>query len=397
MTTPYLTESASAASSPAGTSILKYSMEENSFDVTWKEVKNVSGYQIQYADNRFFLNAKTKTIDDVSTTSCTVSTDSISPCYFRIRTYLKREDSAAAYSGWALSGNCKVSKEAIINQLNVGSKPFELTSASRQSIGKYDTLQGGCAYKDTGWFILYNRKVSKCKIAKVDLNTMKIIKVSGVLKISHGNCMSYNPSTNKLVVAHGPKQYKKVSIVDPTKLTVTKCVTLRLSAKTPGASKKYARKFKGVTSLTYNAEKKTYVGRVRGYNHLVMYNSNLKPVKYIRLKYGTKQLYQSIDSFDNYILVAQSPNKYGKYNQILVYDWNGNYQSTVKLSKRYELETVFHSNGQLYAGYYTSYYKTYYLDRFKIKVYKGKKSKIKTIFKYSKLMRENFIFKVTDL
>ena len=397
MTAPCVAEPVSAASAPAKTKILEYSITDTSLDLRWQEVSGVTGYQIEYADNRFFLGAKRKTIASKSTGSYHANLDESTLCYIRIRTYITDKNKRTTYSAWVSSSNCNVSKEAIINQINSGSKPFELTSAARQSIGKYDTLQGGCAYKNTGWFILYNRKVSRCKIVKVDMKTMKVLQVSRDMPISHGNSMTYNPHSNVLVVAHGPNKYRKVSVINPSKLKIINTVNLKVSSSTPGITKKYARKFKGITSIAYNADKKLYVGRVKGYNHLLMLNSSLKPVKYIRLKYGTKQLYQGICSFDNKILVAQSPNKYGRYNQVLVYDWNGNYQSTVRFCKRYELETVFQNNGELYAGYYTSYYKTYYLEGFRIKVYKGRKDKIKTLFKYTKLMRENYLFKVTDL
>ncbi|MBQ9179362.1 MAG: hypothetical protein IJ132_01010 [Firmicutes bacterium] len=382
---------------PASTSITKYSITKTYFTVNWKKVDKVSGYQIQYCMDRFFLNPTTVKVEDPSVTSKRVSLKSFSPCYIRVRTYKTTADKTL-YSSWAVSGNTKVSKEAIIVRVTKpDGKEFELRSAAKQKMKKYDTLQGGCAYGDYGWFILYNRNVNKCKLAKVKMKTMEVVKVSGVLAVSHGSSVAYNPNTKELAVCHGPYNYKKVSIIDPNTLAVKSTVTLSLPTGTKGATKKQCRNFSGITALTYNNEHKVYVARLKAQGNLVYFNSKFKAVKYVKLSYYGGQMYQGIESIGDYNLVSSSPYRGGKYNKITVYDWKGKYQSTVRLCKRYEVETIFHRDKALYAGYYRSCYKTYYLDKWKIKVYKGKKTKIKTRLKYSTLVRDNYIFKVTDL
>ncbi len=70
--------------------------------LTWRKVtKQTSGYQIQYADNAKFKDAKTFTIPKNTTTKHTIKDLKFSSkCYFRIRTY-KKTDKKKYYSEWS--------------------------------------------------------------------------------------------------------------------------------------------------------------------------------------------------------------------------------------------------------------------------------------------------------
>ena len=393
---PLVGNKAYASSGVSSTSVKKNAVSGSSLNIAWKKVSSASGYQIQYANNRLFLNYRTVTVTKGSATHKTINKGSMTLCYSRVRAY-KSNNGKRTYSNWALSRNCSISKEATINRMTKSGKTFELRAAAKQTIGKYDTLQGGCTYGSTGWFILYNRKVSKCKLVKMNMKTMKVTKVSQILSVSHGSDVAYNPDTKQLVVVHGPSNYKRVSVVDPKTLKIKRNLSITLSSSTSGSSAKRARKFKGVTAMAYNTKHNVYVARLKSQSNIVLYDKNFKPIRYIKLSKYDKQLYQGMDSYDDYILISQSPNKNGRYNIISVYNWNGKYLSKIRLSRSYELETIFHRNGKLYAGYYRSYYKTYYLDKFRIKVVNGKKNKVKTWLKYTKFMRDNYFYKVTNL
>ena len=382
---------------PPATSISDYSVSKTSLKVNWKPVQDVTGYQIQYCTDRFFLSPKTVNVADPAASSKTIAIKNLNPCYIRLRTYRTKE-SSTLYSSWAVSNNIKTSKEAIIVRVTKpNGKEFELRSDAGQKVRKYDTLQGGCTYGDTGWFILYNRNVNKCKLVKVDMNQMKVTKVSSILNVAHGNSVAYNPNTKEVAICHGPYAYKKVTVVHPDSLAVKRTVTLSLPTGTAGATKSQCRKFQGITALAYNNEHKVYVARAKVQGNLIYFDNNFKAVRYLKLNVYGGQMSQGVDSIGDYNLVSWSPNKGGRYNKIVVYDWNGKYLSTVRLCRRYEVETIFHRDGALYAGYYRSYWKTYYLDKWRIRVYKGKRYKIKKKLRYSRLVRDNYIFKVTDL
>ncbi|MDO5156502.1 MAG: fibronectin type III domain-containing protein [Eubacteriales bacterium] len=59
--------------------------------LTWKKASKVDGYQIQYATNSKFKNAKTKTIGRASNNSCTLEKLSSKTYYVRIRSYVNKE------------------------------------------------------------------------------------------------------------------------------------------------------------------------------------------------------------------------------------------------------------------------------------------------------------------
>ena len=86
------------------------------------------------------------------------------------------------------------------------------------------------------------------------------------------------------------------------------------------------------------------------------------------------------------------PNKYSKD---VVDNINGYFD------KGYEIENIFHTGKQFYAGFYRSYYKAYYTKE-KQKVKKKVNGKIKTVtktvkIKHRKLMRDNYIYSLTNL
>lgn len=87
---------------PKGTKISKLSKGSKSFKVTWKKQKTqTTGYQIQYATNKQFSKAKTKTIKKNKTTSVKISKLKKKRTYYvRIRTY-KTVDGRKYYSSWS--------------------------------------------------------------------------------------------------------------------------------------------------------------------------------------------------------------------------------------------------------------------------------------------------------
>ncbi len=393
--------SISYADTVKATEVTKYSVSGTTLSVAWKEVSDVDGYQIQYAGNRFFNKAESVTVNDGELTSKEIKKVSIKNPYVRVRAFTKDDEDNKTYSKWAHSSNCRMNKTATKTAIKASSKKnakkLEIRKLSGQKMQKFDTMQGAVAYGSTGWYIMYDRVKSKCRIAKINLKTKKLIKVSPDLNISHGNDIAYNSDRKQLVVAHGAPNYKLVSFVDPNTLTIQKTVSLTLPKGTPGATDSNCNNFEGITAIAYNTNHKMYVARLKSQGHIVQYDENLNAVKYVRLDKKDNYLFQGMDSYSEYMLVVQSPGNGGKENIISVYDWDGKYMSRVSLGSTYELENVYHRNGNFYAGFYRSYYKTVYVDGWTIKVTYGKKNKVKTKLKTTKLLRDNYIYKLTNL
>ena len=79
----------------------------------------------------------------------------------------------------------------------------------------------------------------------------------------------------------------------------------------------------------------------------------------------------------------------------MIYDWDGNYISSMNVKKGYEIENLFHIGNQYYVTFYHSYYKTYY-KRVKKKVMVKGKPKIRKVKQKMKVFqRDNFVYKMS--
>ena len=95
---------------PKGTTVTKAtSPKSKQIKVTWKkQTTQTTGYQIQYAKNSSFSNAKKKTVSKNKTTTKTLTKlTSKKKYYVRIRTY-KTVNGKKYYSSWSKAKSCKV-------------------------------------------------------------------------------------------------------------------------------------------------------------------------------------------------------------------------------------------------------------------------------------------------
>lgn len=383
---PLQTETAQAATVKAP--VLKtVTHSGSSLDITWKKVKDAAGYKIQYAENRLFIHAKTVNISDGLRTSASLGASYGGTYYVRIRA-CKLVDEKLKWSSWTLSENATTNKTVKKSLVRKTLRKFELRRAAEQAVPGYDTLQGSCYGKGYVYYILENRNVNsygaRCKIVKVKLSNRKVAKVSGALKLSHGNDITYDTKRDRLVVAHSTPVPKKISIVNPKTLRVTGTRTIEISKKLyklPRPSSdpnKYYRKYNGFGNIAYNAKHDQYVCCLRGetFHHLLFLDGNFEPVRFQYVGTMAKQMLQGTDSFGDYVLVAQSYGYGYTGNNVLVYDWDGNFISKLNLGNKKELESIFRVGTTYYAGFYTSFYK--------YKIGKG-----------NVLQRDNYLYEVT--
>jgi hypothetical protein len=237
-------------------------------------------------------------------------------------------------------------------------KTFDLRKESRQILYLYDTLQGACANDGYGYFTLYNRSVEKCKIVKVDLADMDVVKVSKPLPVYHANNLTFNTKKNLIVATCCKVKDKRAVFIDPETLMVKykKDIKLKASKKIP---KSVVRSYKGFTAIAYNEKHDCYVGRLRGNNNVIIFNGNMKPVKYVELK-GKKTwlLNQGMESVGNCIYDVRSFKGSHKYNSVTIHTLSGKYVGKMNFSygkdPGRELECLFHDGNQFYVGFYRS-------------------------------------------
>lgn len=98
---------------PKATSIKKISSSKNDFEVKWKKVSGVKGYQIQYTTDKNFEHIiKTKTVKKDKSTSTTVKKlKSKKTYYVRVRTYKASKvngKTVKVYSSWSKIKSVKI-------------------------------------------------------------------------------------------------------------------------------------------------------------------------------------------------------------------------------------------------------------------------------------------------
>lgn len=97
---------------PKATKIKKVAAKEAGFNVCWKAITKITGYQIQYATNNSFKDAKKKTIS-ANNLSKTISNLAIQKRYYvRIRTY-KNANGTKYYSAWSEVTSIKTKRREV--------------------------------------------------------------------------------------------------------------------------------------------------------------------------------------------------------------------------------------------------------------------------------------------
>lgn len=391
--------------SPQFTSIKKKS---KTMTVKWSRIAGAKGYTVQISKNSAFFGKKTKTVKGEASLSATFTSLSKSANYcVRVKAYGNPVYSTQ-YSMWAPSYFTSATKRASMSRLMykykvkkkedkkadsntkvkgastvkakkakkkskyiVKTKPFELRGRAKQAMGKYDTMQGGCSDGKYMYFVLLNKQNKRCKITKVKISTKKVVKVSKPLKLNHGNGLAYNPDTKRLIVAHADGNPKALTEINRSTLKKIKTHTVQAPSTLQGATVSQLKAYNGFSSIAYSPKKNVYVGLLYGSHNVALLDSNFKMIRYITLSKKKNQVYQCIEVAGDSILVGQSFESSSQpYNIIITYDWNGNYVTTTRLQKSFELENVFVAGAKVYAGFYRSYTK-------------GKK-----------FMRDNYVYRV---
>lgn len=205
--------------------------------------------------------------------------------------------------------------------------------------------QGGCS-DGTYFYQLLITKQDKsdennneCKIVKVDLKTGTHSKTSGVLPLNHANDVTYNSKLNCLVVCHNAPNRTTLSYVDVNTLKITKTFQIDYE----------------IYCIDYNASTDRYVVGLSGGQTFRILDGSFKAVGKVHMPVDeTKDhVTQGVGSDDEFIYFALY--KSGIKCVITVFDWDGNYVSTLHLDdtakdsvQGREIETVSVVNGEIY-------------------------------------------------
>lgn len=372
-------------------------LSKTSYQVTWKKNAQATGYQLQYSQSSLFTSKKTVTVKQNATVKQKLKGLTKGKTYYvRVRAYLKK-DGKTYYSAWSHSSNVRSTKSLSLSIGKKKSKVFELRAQAKQAMYGYDTVQGSCTDGKYAYFCLYNRKVEKCKIAKVRLSDLKVTKVSKALGVAHGNDIAYDSKRKRLAVVHTTVNAKRISLVSPSSLKVTQTVDVSVPKGLAGATDSQRKAVSGLSGIAYSAKRDQYVVLLGKSHDFLVLDGDFRPVRYCAANGKNRQVYQGIDATDDYIVVGQSRSDGAKPNYLLIYTWEGSYLATVRLKQGDELESVFHIGSKWYASVYRSYRKVSYVNQKRTVIVKGKRKVVRERVRQSKFLRDNYLYRIKGL
>ena len=129
---------------------------------------------------------------------------------------------------WGASGKTKAASMDLIRK---DGRAFDFRTEAGQKLYGYDTLQGACADSGYAYLTLYDRTVERCRIVKVDLKKLCVVKVSAPLPIYHGNNLTFNTKKGLLLATCCRVKGKRAVFIHPGSLTVAGVKDIRLTKK----------------------------------------------------------------------------------------------------------------------------------------------------------------------
>ena len=194
---------------------------------------------------------------------------------------------------------------------------------------EYVVAQGCCSDGEYVYGVIRKSDDSGAIIRKHKLSDGSYVATSEELFLGHGNDLTYDSKNDRIVCARGQSLGDVLIFIDPHTLTITGSVELDTKA---GA-------------ITYN-EKTDCYAISRGGKTLDILNSDFEIIASYQRTDQTGYTAQGMGSDDHYLYFPMSFKD--RKNIVVVYDWCGNYITTVKSDVTREAESMFWVNGKYY-------------------------------------------------
>lgn len=192
--------------------------------------------------------------------------------------------------------------------------------------------QGAASDGTHVYFVIRDVDDRGAVINKHRLDNGERVAQSEVIQVGHGNDATFDTKHNRLVIAHGGDQGKRLTMVDPDTLEVVEVVNIPA----------------GSGAITYSVEKDRYAIS-QGGSTLHYLTSDFKLIESFKRTGNESYVPQGMGSDEDYIYFPMSGER---DNVLAVYDWAGQYVTTVTVPDKFESESFFWVNGQYYIAYY---------------------------------------------
>lgn len=192
---------------------------------------------------------------------------------------------------------------------------------------------GQGATSDGEYFYVINKNSNDTQsiIFRFDMSSLKWKGQSGYFNAGHANDLAYNGDKDLIIVAHGQSQGQILTLVRASDLSVISDVTIDV----------------GASSVSYNSARKLYAFS-QGGTTLHFTDDSFHVVGSFKRTPPNGYTTQGMGSDDMYIYFPMSASK---DNVIDVYDWEGQYVTTLQLPFSRESETLFYAAGEYYMNF----------------------------------------------
>ena len=200
--------------------------------------------------------------------------------------------------------------------------------------GKLNVSQGSAADGNSFYFAMRNSDETSTKIFKYDITSLKSVGNTDSFDGGHANDLTYNPGTNSLYLAHGKTQGNILTVISCNDMKVVNDIQIPV----------------GAGAITYNSQRRLYAVS-QGGTSLHFLNDSFEIVESFVRDTIDGYTAQGMGSDDSFIYFPMS----GKNNNlIIVYDWSGNYVTTIVLNTANESESLFYTKGKYYVNFLSS-------------------------------------------
>ena len=194
--------------------------------------------------------------------------------------------------------------------------------------------QGGCFTGKCFYQVLISKDESIARVVKKNVETGEVI-YSDPVPLNHGNDMTYNPKTNKVVVCHASNQTISVFDADTLKHEETRVLP------------------RGGSSISYSPERDLYILGSRLFKCVSADYEDMR-IEFNDDPSTSSLTTQGIATDENYVysLLCKGIGKAMYECYVAVYDWEGNFVKfiTFSVENNYEPEHISVVDGEIYVG-----------------------------------------------
>ncbi len=197
--------------------------------------------------------------------------------------------------------------------------------------GNHTTGQGSTSDGDNFYFAIKNTQDSSAKICKYNMSSLKTTGKTAAFNGGHANDLTYNSHSDCLYLARGRSQSNYLTVISCKDLSIVEEKQIPV----------------GAGAITYNSLIREYAVSQGGLS-LHILNEKFELEQSFDREYAADYTAQGMGSDDSFIYFPMS----GKRdNIIVVYDWSGNYVTTLTLETPSESESLFYASGNYYVTF----------------------------------------------